>query len=84
MNTKLYEMWIKSHQVEPADLDMTDSVMERITQNASKPGVLQRTWEIFLLDMIGAKRWVQTCIFVLGALMGLLRMALQIYSLLFV
>jgi hypothetical protein len=84
MDTKLYETWIKSHQVEPADLNITDSVMERITQRAGKPGVLQRTWEIFLLDMIGAKTLVQTGVFVLGALMGLLRMVLQIYSLLFV
>jgi hypothetical protein len=84
MDTKLYELWIKSHQVQPADLNITDSVMERITQRAGKPGVLQRTWEMFLLDMIGAKRWLQTCIFAMGALMGLVRMALQIYSLLFV
>jgi hypothetical protein len=84
MNTKLYETWIKSHQIEPVNLDMTDSVMARITQKACRPGVLQQAKDVFWLDLIGAKRWVQTCIFVLGALMGLLRMALQIYSLLFV
>jgi hypothetical protein len=84
MDTKLYEIWIKSHRVEPAELDIADSVMEQISQKACKPGILQRAWEMVLLDWIGAKTLVQTGILVLGALMGLLRMALQIYSLLFV
>jgi hypothetical protein len=84
MNTKLYETWIKSRQMEPVDLDITDSVMERITQKACRPGVLQQAKDVFWLDWIGAKRWVQTCMFVLGALMGLFRMMLQIYSLLFI
>jgi hypothetical protein len=83
MDTKLYETWIKSHRVEPVDLDITDVVMGRITQKACRPDVLQRAKEVFWLDWIGAKRWMQMCMFAVGALMGLLRMALQVYSLLF-
>ena len=83
MNTELYEKWVKSHQTEKGDIDIADAVMRRIAQKAHKPNVLKRTWESILLDLIQAKVFVRTCVLVSGALMGLLRMVFQIYSVLF-
>lgn len=83
MNTELYDKWIKSHQVESGDLDIADSVMSRIVEKAHKPNVLKRTWEIFLLELIQARVLVKSCVLISGALIGLLRMFVQMYSVLF-
>ena len=84
MNTELYEKWIKSHRIESGDIDIADVVMTRITEKAHKPNVLKQTWESVLLDLMQAKVFVRTCVLASGALIGLLRMCIQIYSALFV
>ena len=84
MNTELYDKWIKSHQIESSDIDIADVVMCRITEKAHKPNVLKQTWESVLLDLIQAKALVRACVLASGALIGLLRMCVQVYSALFV
>jgi len=84
MNTELYDKWIKSHQTEDGNIDITDTVMCRITEKAHKPNVLKQTWESLLLDLMQAKVLVRACVLASGALIGLLRMCMQIYSALFV
>ena len=83
MNTELYDKWIKNHQTESGDIDITGAVMSRITEKAHRPNVLKQTWESILLDLIQAKAFVRACVLVSGALMGLLRMLFQMYSALF-
>ncbi|MHC4526092.1 MAG: hypothetical protein ACYTEU_04125 [Planctomycetota bacterium] len=84
MNRELYDKWIKSHQIEESDVDITDAVMSRITENAHQPNVLKQTWESILLDLMQTRVFVRTCVLTSGALIGLLRMCMQIYSALFV
>ena len=83
MNTELYDKWIKSHQIDSGDIDITDAAMRRIAEKAHKPNVLKQTWESILLDLVQAKVFVRACVLVSGALMGILRMVFQIYSVLF-
>ena len=83
MKTELYKKWIKSHQIESVDVNMADVVMNRIVIKAKRPNILKRTWENILLDLIQAKAFVRACVLVSGALMGVLRMFMQIYSVLF-
>jgi hypothetical protein len=83
MNTQLYDKWIKSHQIDSGDIDIADVVMSRITEKAHKPNALKQTWESILLDLVQAKVFLRVCVLASGALMGLLRMVFQIYSVLF-
>lgn len=83
MNTQLYDKWIKSHQAESDNNDIADAVMCRITEKVDKPNVLKQTWEGILLDLMQAKVLVRACVLASGAIMGILRMVFQIYSVLF-
>lgn len=83
MKTELYDRWIKSYQTETADVDIADEVMNRIMGKAQKSNILKRTWENILLDLVQAKAFVRACVLVSGALLGLLRTFIQIYSVLF-
>lgn len=83
MNTELYDTWIKSHRVEDGDINIADAVMGRISEKAHKPNMPRQTWETILLDFMQAKVHVRACVLVSGAFMGLLRMSIQIYSVLF-
>ena len=84
MNTQLYDKWIKSHQIEDANLDIAEAVMGRITEKARKPNIIEQTCESVLLDLIQAKVFVRTCVLASGAMLGMIRIALQIYSALFI
>lgn len=84
MNTELYDKWIKSHQAYTSDVDISDGVMGCMAHETCKPNVLKQTWESILLDLIQAKAFVRACVLASGALIGLLRMCMQIYSVLFV
>jgi hypothetical protein len=84
MNTELYEKWIESRQVESDGIDIADAVMSRITEKVYKTNVIKQTCESVLLDLMQAKMLVRTCVLASGALMGMIRIALQIYSALFI
>lgn len=84
MNTELYDKWIKSHQIESDGFDIVDAVMDRITEKAQKRNVLKQTWESMLLDLMQTKVFMRACVLASGAIMGIIRMALQIYTVLFV
>lgn len=81
MNSELYDTWIKSHQSK--DIDLADVVMSQITQQVHKPNLIKRTWENILLDLLQTKILIRACLLASGALMGFLRMAFQVYSVLF-
>lgn len=83
MNTELYDKWTKSHQIENGEINIADAVMTRVTEKVHKPNALKQTWESILLDMMQAKVFVRGCVLASGALMGILRMAFQMYSMLF-
>lgn len=83
MNAELYDKWIQSHQVQEYEIDLSDVVMTQITEKAHEPNILKRTWENILLDLMQAKVLVRACVLASGAVMGLLRMAFQMYSVLF-
>ncbi|MHC4551737.1 MAG: hypothetical protein ACYSUT_03065 [Planctomycetota bacterium] len=83
MNTTQYDKWIKSHQTRTGGVDMTEAVMNRIAQKANKPNIVKMAWQGILLDLIQARTLAKACVLAGGALMGLLRMFLQIYSVLF-
>lgn len=83
MNTELYDAWIKSHRVENVDINIADAVMGRISEKTHKPNMHRQTWENLLLNLIQAKVFVRACVLTSGAVVGILRMVLQIYSVLF-
>ena len=83
MNPGQYNKWIKSHQSQTGQGNVADVVMSRITQQADKPGLLEKTWEMVLLDLIQIRTWVRMCVLISGAGIGILRMFMQIYSVLF-
>ena len=84
MNTELYDKWLKSHQLEDDNIDITDTVMAQIGEKVCTPNVLRQRWENLLLDLMQAKIFVRISVLTSGALMGLLRMMFQIYSGLFI
>lgn len=83
MNTNHYDMWIKSHQLEKTDFDITDSVMEQIAKETNKPNLLQRAWQIFLFDLLQTKALLRAFVLISGAIAGLLRMIFVVYYALF-
>ncbi len=83
MNSELYEKWIKSHQNIAGDVDITDAVMKQITPKPCESNILERTWETILLDLLQTRVLTKSCVLVSGALMGLLRIFIQMYSVLF-
>lgn len=83
MNTQIYDNWVKSHQSSAETPDLTDMVMNRITQKAHQPNIVKTAWQQILLDFIQARMFARTCVVASGALIGLLRMIAQIYSVLF-
>ncbi len=76
-------MWIKSHQLEKTDFDITDSVMEQIAKETNKPNLLQRAWQIFLFDLLQTKALLRAFVLISGAIAGLLRMIFVVYYALF-
>ena len=84
MNTELYDKWIKSHQIEDVGIDITNAVMSHITEKTHRPNIIKQTCESILLDLMQAKVFVRTCVLASGAILGMIRIALQIYSALFV
>ena len=81
MNSEFYDKWIKSHQA--ADIDIADVVMSQITQKTHKPNAIKKIGEEIILDLTQTKVFIRGCVLASGALMGLLRMIFQIYSVLF-
>ncbi len=84
MTAEHYEAWIKSHQRRVGDIDITDAVMERIAGKADKGYIIKQTWEGILLDIIQGRMWMRIGVLVTGVLVGIIRMMMQIYSVLFV
>jgi len=74
MNTKQYEMWIKNHQAETGDFDITDAVMRRVAQKRRRQSVPDKVRQWYLLNLLQAKALVRVCVLVTGAVAGLLRM----------
>ena len=83
MNNSNYENWIKTHQLEYADFDITDSVMQQIAIETRKPNIIQRTWEVFVFDLLPTKALLRYSVLVSGAIAGLLRMIFVVYYALF-
>ena len=85
MNHDDYQAWQESHRLPPNSIDLADDVMQKITQKASGPGVLQwnQAWEVALLDRLQARVSAQAGVLCLGALLGLVRLFFQMASLLF-
>ena len=83
MNTTNYDMWIKNHQLEKTDFDITDSLMEQIAKETHKPNIIQRAWQVFLFDLLPTKALLRYCVLVSGAIAGLLRMIFVVYYALF-
>lgn len=81
MNPELYNKWVTSHQAK--DIDIADAVMSQITQKAHRPNVFEETCEHILLDLTQTKILVRACVLTSGAVLGLLRMGFQMYSVLF-
>lgn len=83
MNTSNYDNWIKSHQLEKTDFDITNSVMEQIAIETRKPNIIQRAWHVFLFDLLPTKALLRYSVLVSGAIAGVLRMIFVIYYALF-
>ena len=83
MNSKRYDLWVKSHQIERSDFDIADTVMEHIARQAHKPNGIKSALDLLVLNLIQAKAIGRTLIIACGALVGLLRMLWQVYSVLF-
>lgn len=83
MNSKHYEAWKKSHQIETGDLDIVDSVMEQVTRRACQKSSLRNLSDLLLLNLIQAKTCVRICMVASGALAGLIRMMFLAYYALF-
>ena len=83
MNSELYDRWIKSHQGKSSDIDITDEVMSCITNTVHKPVVYRQTWDHFLMEMMQAKTLLRAYVIASGAVMGVLRVLFQVYSVLF-
>ena len=83
MKSQRYDNWIKSHRLSSGTPDLTDTVMKRITQKSHQPNIIKTAWQTVLLDLIQARMFARTCVVASGALIGLLRMIAQIYSVLF-
>ena len=83
MNSKYYEAWKTSHQIETSDFDIADAVMEHVTRKACKQSVLKSSLDLLLLNLIQAKACVRICVLICGALAGLLRMMFVVYYALF-
>ncbi len=83
MNVKPYDKWRNSHQTCTGDVDITDAVMGRIAQKAGKPDILKRRWTAMMLEVVQTRVLMKGCSLACGVLMGLIRMFLQVYSVLF-
>ncbi len=83
MNTSNYDNWIKSHQQETTDFDITYSVLEQITTETRKPNIIQRAWQVFLFDLLPTKALLRYSVLVSGAIAGALRMIFVGYYALF-
>lgn len=83
MNSKRYDLWVKSHQIERSDFDIADVVMEHVAQYGRKRSSLKGALDLLVLNLIQAKALGRTLIIACGALVGLLRMLWQVYSVLF-
>ncbi len=83
MNTDQYDMWIKSHQSQMADFDITDAVMNRIAQKNCKESLVDKARNNIIANLQYAKASVRTCVLVSGALAGALRMIFVVYYALF-
>jgi len=83
MNTDLYDRWIRSHQVQLSEFDVAELIMEQIPRKESKPDVIQKAWELFLLDFIQTKGWLRVGVLAGGAIGGLFRMMFVVYCGLF-
>ena len=83
MDIELYDMWIKSHQIDEGDIVIANAVMSRISEKAHKPNIFKQTWENILLDLMQGKVFLRACVLACGALTGCLRVIFQVYSALF-
>jgi hypothetical protein len=83
MNTDQYDMWIKKHQSQSADFNISDAVMNRIAQNSRKESTVDKVRNRFLMNLHQAKASLRTCVLVSGALAGALRMLFVVYYALF-
>ena len=83
MKAEYYEAWKQSHQINPYDIDIADAVINQITCRAGNSRILSRVEDVCLLNWIQAKVCIRTCILILGALLGALRLLVQVYSVLF-
>jgi len=83
MNSRHYEMWVKSHRIERNDFDIADVVMAHVAQYGRKRSSLKSALDLLVLNLMQAKALGRTLILACGALVGLLRMLWQVYSVLF-
>jgi hypothetical protein len=83
MNSKHYEAWKKSHQIETSDFDIVDSVMEQVTRRTCQKSSLRNLSEILLSNLIQTKTCIRIFVVASGALAGLIRMMFLTYYALF-
>jgi len=83
MNTELYDKWVKSYQLIESDVDLTDAVMTQIAEKAHGSSLFKETWQSVLQDMMQVNLLVRAGVLASGVLMGLIRMAFQVYTVLF-
>lgn len=83
MKPELYQVWKQSHSIQSSEVDLADAVMQKITPQVSKPNLARQAWEITLLNLFETRRLIQAAMLFLGALLGALRLFLQMASLLF-
>ena len=83
MNSKHYDVWKKSRQIEARDFDIADAVMEQVNRKTCRESGLKSSLNSLLASLINAGAFVRACVVVSGALAGLLRMMLVYYYALF-
>ena len=83
MNSERYDLWVQSHRIERGDFDITDSVMTHIARQGRKQNSFKNALDLLVLNLMQAKALGRTLIIACGALVGLLRMLWQVYSVLF-
>lgn len=83
MKTELYDRWIKSHRDDSEMPGLADAVMCQIIPKANRPNRIKVAWQQICLDFIQARTFTRTGVVACGALIGLIRMIAQVYSVLF-
>ena len=82
MDDQHYETWKMSHRIQSGEVDIAHAVMQRITQQKSKPNRMKQAWEVSLLNLFETRSLVQATMLFLGALLGAIRLFVQMASLL--